>query len=734
MADKEIKAEATVVLNTKGIDEGLKRARDGAKKTSDEFAKGNDRQRKDVQKTAEAYRRAYAGFARAAQKAASDTTAANEQAKGRMAKAWAEFSKAAIKSARAASNEQKKTAADVAKSSEDAAQRASKAWASFYRAAYKQSRDQKREEDARVRESQRYQERLTQQHRDAVAKRAQEELRQEQKSVATRKKLWQEAVRSARGIAGGIIGGAIAGGAVVASQGRSMAGVADVRSRVEKANDTQRRLIVLGGDAKLDGKGVAAMRDQVNATSQQYGIDPEKLVAGLEDAHGRFNLLQSALANLGEYTKTATAKGIDFGDLVNMMGSAKSAYGLKDEEMPAAMATLISGASVGAIGAKDLAGTMASGMGSHAMASGQKGLEGVRQFSGLAQGIGTGQFGAAETETRMNRLMDELNDVGTAKKLRAIGVKVRNKDGQIDVGSVVDQLAANKQFQNAGVRQGIFKEIRGRQGIETLIAAKGRSDRGEAGAVDFKSVHDVSAQEGTDSVNSAMGMMESSGLLDAGREAARMQADTLNNLKFYNDQVVAVAKTTNDLQTAVGDVGRFAELWGGAMAATGAGGFIGSKLSGGGGEGGMLGTAANLLGGTAIAKGAGALWAKGTAATVGTGGFGAAAGTAAAWGGGAALAGGAGYGIGMLIDKGVELAVNKKLSTIIGELATGDVDRARAAQLAGGKSGAVGSTTGEAAIVRAIGEGTKATKAVEARLSGGRPAQPQAGNRNPGAL
>lgn len=646
MADANIKAEAEVVVNTSGIGDAVKRATDKANAAADASTKKSRKSQTD------------------------------EAAK--------------------AAKEQER----IAKKRADAEARLLE----------KQARDEKRGQDAAQREYQRYQERLTRMHQDEVAKRAQREVDAERKSLATRKKEWQNFWKATRGVAGGIVGGALAGGAVAANTARGLAGVQDIGSRVQTANDFRERLIVTASQAGLSSPEREQAQAQILSTSQRTGVDATQLLGVLEQGQARFNDLRFFADNLDKIATTAKASGADAQELAQAMGYVRQAFGLTADESKQALDLMVAAAAKGSIEVKDFARDFAPVAGLFAQSTGSKGLEGARQFFGTSQAAGTLGAGSAETATMVERLVQSLGEVDVRKKLKSVaGIDVNGKSMQ----EIIAAMADSKRFNQIGSREQIFGkgDIITGKAITSLMSAY-RRHKGDPNAVDIGSIAGVNASDGAAQTAKNFGELQASGVLSPQQEAARMQADTIANLKTYNDQIVAVAKASNDLQIKFGDAGRAVELWSGSLAATGLGSAAGGFLAGGGG-GGLLSSAGKLIGGAGA--GSAATMGVGALATGGAVGVG----TLAA---GVGAAGIAGYSLGSWINE------KTGASDWLGKLATSGVDAQRAEHARAGKQAPMVITPGEAAMIAEQRKSTQATKELAMRIPA-RPAPPVTGNR-----
>ncbi len=311
----------------------------------------------------------------------------------------------------------KRAAAAKARADKDATRSAAREAGLQAREADKLGRHQesaaKRSADARIREE----ERVTK----AAAREAAKQTRAAERSAAGRDRDRNRSLRGGGGLIGGVVGGVAAGAMTAAGTARGVAGVEDIGTRVRNANATMEQLIITATNAGMTRAETDALRARVQSAAMTSATDPASLVAGLSAGHERFNALRFVAENLDKMAIAAKAADTEFVDFVGMMGSVQTAFGLTKEQAEEAANILIAGAQTGAISLKDFAGPMAPAMGTFSMNTGQKGIEGLRQFVALMQTVGAGQFGAAESETRATQFVASLNRPDIAGDLEKLG-------------------------------------------------------------------------------------------------------------------------------------------------------------------------------------------------------------------------------------------------------------------------------------------------------------------------
>lgn len=482
----------------------------------------------------------------------------------------------------------------------------------------------KRTADASIREAARA--------TNAAQREAAKQAKAAEETVAKQAKARQDAMRHAGGVVGATTAGALAGTLAAVNIARSTTGHKSASERVQAANEFRERLVRVTNDAGMTPEQREAVQGQVIAASRSTGMSIDALQGVLETGQGQFNNLQYFADHLEDIGRIAKAGGADAKDLANAMGFAIQGFGLTGKAAEDSGYLMKGAATLGSIELSDLSSSFAPLMGTYAETTKHRGEGGYKEFLGMAEAMGTSGYTGEAAATRVQGVLAAVSSVDTQKKLKDIGVKgFVGKDGSLDIPSLVRQLATNKKWQSAAVRQDIFGDIRGQQGIEGLVTANQRTKAGVKGAVDIDTFLGMDAVGGRSSVETGMKAMQGEGWFKAQQRNADMQADTLEHLADFNGQLELVSAAADRLEKHFGSLA----LWTPSIAAAGAGSVgtaVVGKLLGGGAAGaaggaagaGMSGAGAGLLGGAGASLG-GYLGGLGTA--VGAAGAGAVAGT-----------------------------------------------------------------------------------------------------------
>lgn len=517
---------------------------------------------------------------KAAQKAAKEQERAAKVAQ-------AEQKKVADAAQRAAAAQQKaaeKASAAHQKASAEAARAAERAQAKIERAAQKEAERWQR----MAQESQLARIRALEKVTLAAQREAAKQAEIAKRTAAAEVKARQDALRKAGGLVTAGTAAVLAGATVAAGTARSISGVKDIRERITSGNEFRERLVLTTSQAGMSGQQREAVQGQVLSASTATGKDVGELMSVLETGQAQFNNLKFFADNLKEIATISKAAGADTGEFATALGFVQKAFDLSGEEAMEAAYLMKASADKGSVELKDFARDFASAAGGFKMSTGMTGMEGVRQFLGAAQGVATGGFGSAESSTRMTQAVGYLNREEVQKGLREeLGITDIRKNGKIDVATVIDQLGSNRKFADSPtVRQKIFHDAQAREGIEALIEARRRVQEGRTGAVDLRSVAGVDATAGREAVATTMTSMQGEGFFQMQKEAARMQAETIENLKTYNDQILLVVGAADRLESSFGSLSQ----WASSIASIGVAGaltnLVTGRLGGGGGGGG----------------------------------------------------------------------------------------------------------------------------------------------------
>jgi hypothetical protein len=644
-------------------------------------------------------------------------------AAGKAAKSAADTQAAAAKKAAAAQEAAAKKAAQAqeaaAKKAADASIKEGERWAKAaqqsamvrMRAQEKEAQAAKRIQEEAARVAARELAKVT----EAAAREAAKQKRLAEKTAAAEAKARRETLRQVGGLMVTAGSGLAAGIGVAVSTARG--GSKSVQERIAAGNEFRERLFSVTGAAGQTAEQREATQGKIIEASKATGKDQSELLGVVETGHAQFGDLQFFADNIKEIATIAKVANADTGEFAKAIGSVKQAFNLTGEEAIQAGYLMSASADKGSVELKDFARDFAASAGIFSMNTGQKGIGGVRQFLGASQGIATGQFGSAESATRLERFITDVNDVKVRKELKGIGISnVADASGKVDVGRLLDQLGNNSKFKSAATRQKVFTETRSLQAVESLLAAR---EREKTGGVGFKTIAGVSEEAGRAAISGGFASLSQEGFFKNQVAAAEMQADTMSHLDEMNTQLGAVSGAADTLEKSFGAL----SIWASSIAAMGVTSVLSAaiqgKLFGGAAaeSGGLLGKAAGAVGGAA---GASASALSATAAAGGLAG-------GAVMAGGALVAGAAGYALGEGINAGTSALRDDKQS--LSDLLAGVLEQLASGGLGDAKSriGAtiVNSDGGSRTIVAELKEINAGLKAAAAKPTAGAPREPR---------
>ena len=211
--------------------------------------------------------------------------------------------------------------------------------------------------------------------------------------------------------------GILAGGAVLLAAKQTMDFNAQLTQMGVNARDTSGKL-----NGMDFGQGLATLKGQIMAVSQETGQAPEALLDGMNAIVERTGNLDLATKSLGLMAKTAVATGAQMGDVGALVSNLGEKAGVGPEAMTKALETLVQQGKAGAFTMKDLA-TEGEGLFSVFPQFGKKGEAGLRSFGAFVQMAKKGSGSASEASTSIAALAAEMADMGLLQtKLQKAGI------------------------------------------------------------------------------------------------------------------------------------------------------------------------------------------------------------------------------------------------------------------------------------------------------------------------
>lgn len=442
--------------------------------------------------------------------------------------------------------------AKAAKQAEQVKARSDRAVAqSSHRAAAEMIRDAKRVEEAKKRSAEqvlRAAERSAAGERREAQKTARTQIREAEKAAQAQARILQKSTEQRRRLllaVGAGAFGAAKGGAALAGRGQGLAGVGSLEERLNTSGDFQQQMIRTAGEAKLAPAERAKVEENLLKISEATNVSILDLVAGLTAAQSRFDQFREFSVTIGDVAKVSQATGSSLEDLVGAIGTATQVFQLDTAGQAEFINALVATSERGAIDVKSMASDLAGTMGSFQNATGRTGIGAAREFLATSQVMGTSQVGAAETATMIERFTSALAMPDTQAKLKKIGVNVIDKEtGQPrNIGDIGAELAANKRFDEKGVRAAIFPELRAMKGAEFLTAELKRDPEA------FKGLQNIDAGEGAASVEKRMAELSENPMFKLQNVGVRAQAETVRDADRLVKAITPAVTELTRLQT-----------------------------------------------------------------------------------------------------------------------------------------------------------------------------------------
>jgi len=332
---------------------------------------------------------------------------------------------------------------------------------------------------------------------------------------------------------------------------------------------------------------IQKLKAEIFAVGKARGVDPEKLLGGVETfvaLTGKVDVAAAAMDTLGE---AAAASGSDVNELAVTAAALTTNFGLSGDQMKYAFGVLLAQGKSGAIEMKDLA-TIVAGLTPQFATFGAQGTDALDQMGASLQIMRSGFGSASETATGLSSLMTAM--VKNSKQLEHLGVKVFDigPDGakhMRDFAEIAfdlidkskgDPRVLQKVLGRTEAYQALLPMMRGgREEFERLVKA------GKGGAAELD--RDFATIAATPAAKIARAKAQIKEVLDA--QLARFLPDIA-------DAIGAIAKAIGFIADhSTEAIAVFA-----AMKLGGALGGLGATVAGGAGGGGVLGAAGAAAG------------------------------------------------------------------------------------------------------------------------------------------
>lgn len=449
---------------------------------------------------------------------------------------------------------------------------------------------------------------------NATRRRAREAAREERVQRAPRRGRGGIVRDIASGIGGGVAGGARSAFGVIQSL-QSTFGIRSIQDVIGSSVDARQSFIRQAIPAGLQGGEIQAAIERAAGISQRTGVSPEEILRGIEQSQEGFSQLaeavnggQSAMddffQNIEFMAQVARVSGASMEDVVNAAGSFSTQFSLNAEQTREALAIIAAGAQQGSLSLADFADTFPQSIASFQQARGVSGLDALREFAAVGQGLRAARLDPRVARTRQEALFTTL--VSRQRQLRQVGINVTGEGGRIrSISDIVRQAATSRRAQDPRRLQAALGSQEATQALSILLQQEQRAMRGDPSAVALADRVAVDAESGaslfTDTLQ-ALNQDASGDIINQRiqREAA-LVAESDNLIERFGEltRTLTRLETENPFLSEVG-----APVGEGVVGGLGAG-ALASRLLGG-------GTAATAGGGGLLAGSGGVLAAGGT--------------------------------------------------------------------------------------------------------------------------
>lgn len=354
----------------------------------------------------------------------------------------------------------------------------------------------------------------------AVEREARQQRRaQEREAAATARaqaRAAEQRRRGLRALPGAVGTAALAAGDAVVGRARGYQSSLGIQSRdqlVAGFVDRQERLIRLSANS---GLGTDVLQSTISQASQGALTSQDDILSALETAQASLvggNVdLQHFVDNVERFSRASRAAGGSTEDWTIAVGQMERQLNVSASDSEELVGVLVAAARAGAIEAGDFAQQFSGILSQFRVLRGDQGtgIGGAREFGAVAQALGQGGQNPAEVRTLMANLVRGLSRGQTQRGIeRALGDRnVFDQQGRltIDIGELVQRMAADSDFRSAAGRERIFG--RDAEFNSAIVGLMERSNDPNFSTIG--ELQSVNAQEGQQVVNDFFSQLNAS--------------------------------------------------------------------------------------------------------------------------------------------------------------------------------------------------------------------------------
>lgn len=257
------------------------------------------------------------------------------------------------------------------------------------------------------------------------------------------------------------------------TEAQQLAKVGTIESRLERAMEFKKGLIIKGIEAGLKPEERAKAETSILEAAKKSGVDPVAMINSLVEAQSRFAKFKEFIPYLETLGKVSIATNSRLEDLTGMMGTSATIFGLKGKELEDSLYFMVDSAKSGSISIGEFSDSLAKFMGSFKGYAEVKGFKGLREMTGFFQAIQkTMQADAQEVGTYGRAFLADITKLETQRKLKKHRVLVTGEKGELlPIPELAEVLYKAKEAGKLPkkVEAEIFKNVRSMAAYRALI-------------------------------------------------------------------------------------------------------------------------------------------------------------------------------------------------------------------------------------------------------------------------
>lgn len=425
----------------------------------------------------------------------------------------------------------------------------------------KDARDAARVEQAEMRKTE---QRNKQMRRSIVreTRRAYQEQERDARSAAMAERRGNQRLQRGLAVGGVAIGAA---GAAAAQLVTGAQGVIGIRSQEQITSDAiglRQRFLAQSLAAGATGEQSNAMLERAVGISESRNVSPTQVIEALIAGQEQYSVMADALqggpqamdnlfATIDRHALMARATGDDVASVSTAMDAFSRQFHLDTAQTHEAMGVLYQGSQDGSLGMADFANVMPEVLAPFITARGGSvsGVEGLREFAAVAQGIRASGQSPERTRVLTGALFQNLSDTNVQERLAAsaadggLGIRATDAAGNIrSPAALIAEIAARRDIDTTSTA---FRSIF--HGAEASAAISALVNQERAGTT-LGSRQNVDAAAGNASMARVAAGMNADVSGQAMREVNRNEARGLRNAEEMIRVNIDLAHETTKLQ------------------------------------------------------------------------------------------------------------------------------------------------------------------------------------------